>query len=83
MSLPPTRSYAISSGTGSWDPPRSAPATRDRLVRSSLIAFQLLGFGLMRYVWQIEPVASMSEEKILAAIAPGIRRYIDDDISPP
>jgi AcrR family transcriptional regulator len=61
------------------------PATvgaADRLVRSSLIASQLLGFGFMRYVWQIEPIASMSKEEILAAITPNLQRYIDGDISP-
>jgi AcrR family transcriptional regulator len=54
----------------------------DRLVRSSLIASQLLGFGFMRYVWQIEPIASMSEDEILAAMTPNLQRYIDGEISP-
>jgi hypothetical protein len=36
----------------------------------------------MRYVWHIEPIASMSEQEILAAMTPNLQRYIDGDISP-
>ncbi len=49
----------------------------DRLKRSGLIASQLMGFALMRYVWKIEPVASMSDEEVLAAMTPNIQHYID------
>ena len=50
---------------------------RDRSVRSGLIASQLMGLAMMRYVWKIEPVASMSEEEVVAAISPTVQRYID------
>lgn len=53
----------------------------DRLRRSGLIASQLIGFAMLRYVWKIEPVASMTEDEIVAAIAPNIQRYIDADLS--
>jgi AcrR family transcriptional regulator len=53
----------------------------DRLVRSGLISSQMMGFALMRYVWQIEPVASMSEDEAIAAIAPNLQRYIEADFS--
>ena len=39
----------------------------------------MLGFGFMRYVWQIEPIASMSEDEILAAMTPNLQRYIDGE----
>jgi AcrR family transcriptional regulator len=52
----------------------------DRLRRSGLIASQLIGFALMRYVWKIEPIASMAEDEVLAAIAPNLQRYIDGEI---
>jgi AcrR family transcriptional regulator len=55
----------------------------DRAVRSGLIASQIIGFALMRYVWKIEPVASMSKEEALAAVAPNLQRYIEGDLSPP
>jgi AcrR family transcriptional regulator len=54
---------------------------RDRMVRSGLIASQMMGFALMRYVWKIEPVASMSEDEVIAAIAPNLQRYIEGDLT--
>ena len=52
----------------------------DRLRRSGLIATQLIGFAMLRYVWRIEPVASMSDDEVIAAVAPNIQRYIDSDL---
>jgi AcrR family transcriptional regulator len=56
---------------------------RDRMVRSGLISSQMMGFALMRYVWKIEPVASMAEDEAIAAIAPNLQRYIEGDLTPP
>lgn len=53
----------------------------DRLRRSGLIATQLIGFALLRYVWKIEPIASMSEDQVVAAVAPNLQRYVEGDIS--
>lgn len=52
----------------------------DRLVRSGLISSQIMGFALMRFVWKIEPVASMKDDQAIAAIAPNLQRYIDGDL---
>ncbi|ANW66402.1 TetR family transcriptional regulator [Mycobacterium sp. djl-10] len=52
----------------------------DRLLRSGLISSQLMGFALMRYVWKIEPVASMSDAQAIAALAPTLQRYVDGDL---
>jgi AcrR family transcriptional regulator len=54
---------------------------RDRAVRSGLIASQLMGFALMRFVWKIEPVASMTDDDIVAALAPNLQRYIEGDLT--
>lgn len=54
---------------------------RDRLVRSGLISSQLMGFALMRFVWKIEPVASMSDAEVIAALAPTLQRYIEGDLT--
>ena len=54
---------------------------RDRLTRSGLVSSQMMGFALMRYVWKIEPVASMSDDEVVAAIAPNLQRYVDGDLS--
>ncbi|POX09772.1 TetR family transcriptional regulator, partial [Serratia marcescens] len=53
---------------------------RDRLIRSGLISSQMMGFALMRYVWKIEPVASMTDDEAIAAIAPNLQRYVDGDL---
>ena len=54
----------------------------ERLARSSLIASQLMGLAFMRYVWKIEPIATMTEDDLVAAIAPTIQRYLDGNIGP-
>ncbi len=36
----------------------------------------------MRYIWEVEPIASMSDDEVIAAVSPTIQRYIDDDIAP-
>lgn len=53
----------------------------ERLVRSGLIASQTIGLALMRYVWKIEPLASMTNEQMLAAITPNLQRYVDGDLT--
>ncbi|BBY16407.1 TetR/AcrR family transcriptional regulator [Mycolicibacterium litorale] len=52
----------------------------DRLRRSGLVASQLIGFALVRFVWKIEPIASMPTDEVVAAVAPNLQRYIDDDL---
>ena len=54
---------------------------RDRLVRSGLISSQMMGFALMRYVWKIEPIASMTEDEAIAAITPNLQHYICGDLT--
>jgi AcrR family transcriptional regulator len=54
---------------------------RDRLTRSGLISSQMMGFALMRYVWKIEPLASMPDDEAIAAIAPNLQRYVDGDLT--
>ncbi|KDE97698.1 TetR family transcriptional regulator [Mycolicibacterium aromaticivorans JS19b1 = JCM 16368] len=52
----------------------------DRRKRSGLISSQIMGLAMMRYVWQIEPLASMSDDEIVAAVAPNLQRYVDGDL---
>src|ERR1700722_12192565 len=54
---------------------------RDRLIRSGLISSQMMGFALMRYVWEIEPVASMSDDEAIAAIAPNLQHYVNGNLT--
>lgn len=53
----------------------------DRLVRSGLISSQIMGLAMMRYVWRIEPLASMDDDELVAAVAPNLQRYIEDNLA--
>lgn len=52
----------------------------DRLLRSGLISSQVMGLAMMRYVWRIEPIASMGDDELVAAVAPNLQRYISGDL---
>jgi AcrR family transcriptional regulator len=54
---------------------------RDRLIRSGLVSSQMMGFALMRYVWKIEPIASMTDGEAIAAITPNLQHYVDGDLT--
>lgn len=63
-------------------PAVGARKERQRLTRSGLIASQLIGFAFMRYIWRIEPLASISDDEVVAALAPTVQHYADGDIQP-
>lgn len=52
----------------------------ERALRSSLIASQLMGLAFMRFIWKTEPLATMDDDDVVAAIAPTIQRYLDGDV---
>jgi AcrR family transcriptional regulator len=47
-------------------------------LRSSLVATQIAGVLLGRYVLKIDPLAGADPEVIVAAIGPNIQRFLDD-----
>lgn len=53
---------------------------RDRAVRSGLISSQIMGLAMLRYIWKIEPIASMSDDELVTAIAPNLQHYIEGEI---
>ena len=61
-------------------PSAQALSENERALRSGLIAAQLMGLAFMRFVWKIEPLASLDDNAIVAAIAPSIQRYLDSDV---
>jgi AcrR family transcriptional regulator len=61
-------------------PSAQALSEEERMLRSSLIAGQLMGLAFMRFIWKIEPLASMDDDGIVIAVAPTIQRYLDDDV---
>jgi AcrR family transcriptional regulator len=61
-------------------PSAQALSENERALRSGLIAAQLMGLAFMRFVWKIEPLASLDDDAVVAAIAPAIQRYLDGDV---
>jgi len=51
------------------------------LGRQLLLTMLNSGLALLRYVGKIEPIASMSEDEVLAAMTPNLQRYIDGDLA--
>lgn len=48
--------------------------------RMSLVASQVMGLILTRYVLEIEPLASMPAAEVVAALAPTIQRYFEEPL---
>jgi AcrR family transcriptional regulator len=53
---------------------------REREVRGGLVASQLIGLVMGRYVIKVEPLASASPEWLVAAIGPNVQRYLTGDV---
>lgn len=52
----------------------------DPALRVALASSQLVGMALLRYVLRMEPVASASAERLTAALAPNVHRYLTGDL---
>jgi AcrR family transcriptional regulator len=52
----------------------------DRMRRSALVSSHLIGLALMRFVWRVEPIATMSDDELVAAAAPALRHYLSGDL---
>lgn len=48
--------------------------------RMPLVASQVMGLILLRYVLRVEPLASMSTEHVIATYGPTIQRYLADPL---
>ncbi len=48
--------------------------------RVALVASQLIGVVMLRYVLEVEPLASMGSEPLVAAYAPTLQRYLADPL---
>jgi AcrR family transcriptional regulator len=55
-------------------PPAEAP------IRTSLVASQMAGLAMTRYIIRIEPLASAPPELIVATVGPTIQRYVTGDL---
>jgi AcrR family transcriptional regulator len=54
--------------------PKEAP------LRASLVASQVAGLAMVRYVLKIEPLASAPPDVVVKAVAPNIQRYVTGEL---
>jgi AcrR family transcriptional regulator len=45
-------------------------------LRAALVASQIVGLGMVRYVLRLEPLASADHATVIAAVAPTLQRYL-------
>ena len=63
---------------GSFDLP-----VEEREARGALVASQVLGMVMTRYVLQLEPLASAPPESLVAAVGPTLQRYLTGEVDLP
>jgi AcrR family transcriptional regulator len=56
-------------------------ATDSPLLRANLVASQIIGLGMVRYVAKFDPVSTADIETVVTAIGPTIQRYLTGSIS--
>ncbi|MET8907057.1 TetR family transcriptional regulator [Micromonospora sp. NPDC004551] len=49
-------------------------------LRGGLVATQVAGLAMMRYVIRLEPIASADAETLVAAVGPTVQRYLTGDL---
>lgn len=52
----------------------------DAPLRATLVASQMIGLGMVRYVARFDPIATAETAVLVPAIAPNIQRYLTGDI---
>jgi AcrR family transcriptional regulator len=55
----------------------------DAELRATLVGSQVVGVVVARYVVAVEPLASLDPERLTAALAPNLQRYLTGPLSPP
>jgi AcrR family transcriptional regulator len=53
-----------------------APDSSEAATRSGLVASQMLGLALTRYVLRLPPVAAMSRDEVIHWVGPTVQRYV-------
>ncbi|GGQ51638.1 TetR/AcrR family transcriptional regulator [Couchioplanes azureus] len=53
---------------------------REAPMRAALVATQIAGLAVVRYVLKVEPVASADPQTLVAAVGPSVQRYLTDEL---
>ena len=48
--------------------------------RASLVASQMIGLAMLRYILKLEPLASMPVDEVVRTVSPTIQRYLADPL---
>jgi hypothetical protein len=46
------------------------------LLRAALVASQIIGIPMTRYVWRSGPLATISADEVVALVAPTVQNYL-------
>lgn len=65
------------------EPATAGLAGADRKWRRNLLASQMLGVLMARYVLKVEPMASLPPGDVAGAVAPTLQRYLTGALEPP
>ena len=57
----------------------AAVALPDPLLRADLVAAQMIGVAVLRYILQLEPLASAPMDALVPLLAPTVQRYLTGD----
>jgi AcrR family transcriptional regulator len=55
---------------------------REAPIRTSLVATQIVGLAMIRYIVKIEPIASAPAAPLIASIGPAVQRYLTGELQP-
>lgn len=50
------------------------------VVRAEFVASQILGIAMARYIFELEPIASMPVPQVVDVIAPNLQRYLTGEL---
>ena len=52
----------------------------ERALRAGLVASQVSGVIMTRWIWKVEPLASLPDAQLIELIAPTLQRYLSDPL---
>lgn len=53
----------------------------EKRMRASLVATQIVGLMLMRYVVRLDPLASASQDDVVRLVAPNVQHYLTGELT--
>lgn len=65
-----------------FGPITQALGVPDAELRANLVGSQFIGLAMMRYIARIEPLASASVDRLVAALGPTMQRYLTGELGP-